>query len=84
MSAIELISKNADCFKERWKNKGNDERRFLTLVAEIGELADSIKGKHEHPVEVELIQIAGICVNWLNSLDGEIDFQKALKVANHE
>ena len=41
------------------------------LLAEVSELAYAIVGRHEHPMELELTQIAGICVNWLRLLARE-------------
>ena len=38
------------------------------LLGEISELAYAIAGRHEHDPEIELMQIAGICVNWLMQL----------------
>ena len=35
------------------------------LVEEVGELAASTVNDHEHTPDVELAQIAGICINWL-------------------
>jgi len=83
---IDIIKINAIKFSDRWVVTKSNERRLLTLLSEIGELADSIKGKHNHPVEVELIQIAGICTNWLVALKAEKDFdlQIAMNIANHE
>lgn len=45
-----------------------EERWLAGLVAEVGELADSLYGKHEHPPDVELKQIAAICINWLDMI----------------
>jgi hypothetical protein len=38
------------------------------LAREIGELSNALAGKHEHPPEYELAQIAGIAINWLRML----------------
>jgi NTP pyrophosphatase (non-canonical NTP hydrolase) len=83
--ALRAINKNARHFESKmWTDDRPDERRFLSLVSEVGELSDAIKGKHEHPTEVELIQIAGICLNWLRVLDKNgIDLEEALSMANH-
>lgn len=42
--------------KEYWLTK---------LVQEVGELALSLQGEHEHPPGLELEQIAAICLNWM-------------------
>ena len=39
------------------------------LMEEVAELAQSLEGKHEHPPETELRQIAAICLNWLEMRD---------------
>lgn len=42
--------------------------KLRTILAEVAELAYALDGEHEHPPELELIQIAGICVNWITRL----------------
>lgn len=56
--AIELITRNAEQHEEKAPTLG-------TLLAEVAELARSLEGKHEHPPELELIQIGGIAANIL-------------------
>jgi len=34
-------------------------------MQEVGELASAISDNHEHTPAFELVQVAGICVNWL-------------------
>jgi NTP pyrophosphatase (non-canonical NTP hydrolase) len=83
MDVIDAVRNNADIFLYRMRDSPKpDERKFLTLLSEVGELADALKGKHEHPKEVELIQIAGICINWLRTM-GDFDLDDALLIANH-
>jgi len=36
---------------------------LLTLLEEIAEMILSGRGKHDDPLELELIQMAGICIN---------------------
>jgi len=84
MDITDAVIDNANKFLHKMRdNPRPDERKFLTLLGEIGELADSIKGKHHHPKEVELIQIAGICINWLRTM-GDFDLESASRIANHE
>lgn len=83
MNITDAVIDNADHFLYRMRdNSASNERKYLTLCAEVGELADAIKGKHEHSPQVELIQIAGICINWLRTMP-EFDVEEALKTANH-
>lgn len=42
-------------------------RYLRSLVEETGELAAAIKGKHEHPDTLELLQVNGISRNWLRA-----------------
>jgi hypothetical protein len=48
---------------------------FLRLTQEIGELGGVLAGDHDDPIELELSQIAGICLNWLRRMerDGTIN-----------
>jgi len=55
-------------------NAGDNEDKnttLPTLLAEVAELAYALEGRHEHPPEHELIQIAGICINWLRRLTSD-------------
>lgn len=42
---------------------------FNALVEEIGELAQSLNGEHEHPPELELKQIGAIAIGMRRQLD---------------
>lgn len=49
-----------------------DEHYWMErLMQEIGELAGTLAGDHPDPTELELIQIASICINWLAMRRGE-------------
>lgn len=47
-----------------WRDKP-DSYWFMRLLEEVGELALSLRGRHEHSPETELRQITSICLNWL-------------------
>ena len=48
-----------------WRDK--PESYWLArLTGEVGELACSLVGDHEGPIDWELKQIAAICLNWLD------------------
>ena len=50
--------------------RAEPESRWLAgLMAEVGELADAMHGKHEHSPDWELEQIAAIALNWLDMRD---------------
>ncbi len=38
------------------------------LLEEVAELAAALSGRHEHDAFTELVQIAGICLNWMGQL----------------
>ena len=38
---------------------------LMRLVEEVGELASSMAGHHEDPIDWEVMQIASIALNWL-------------------
>lgn len=84
------VDKIVDILKENvakfiWDDRSVSKyRRLAVLSEELGELSASLKGKHEHPPETELIQIAGICINWLNLFYDEERISIAKKYANHE
>lgn len=44
-----------------------------TLLVEVAELAAALDGKHEHPPELELVQIAGICLTWLRRMRRDLN-----------
>ncbi len=50
--------------KGTWRDKPEDYW-LARLMQEVGELASSLVGDHDDPVEWELSQIAAICMNWL-------------------
>ena len=50
--------------RDAWSGE-SDEWWLQRLVEEVGELASSLAGRHEHDPESELRQIAAIALNWL-------------------
>lgn len=56
--AVLLVEENA---------RGNAYKRpaMTTLIEEMAELTLALRGKHDDPVDVELVQIAGVAVNLL-------------------
>lgn len=69
---LDIVGINARDFSDKWYLLGENgdmvvtDHRLVVLLRELGELSNSVYGKHEHSPELELIQIAGIAVNWLN------------------
>ena len=76
-----ILSENAVTFRHLWTPNTN-EARLASLVKEVGELASAVRDKHNHPIEVELIQIGGMVINRLRL--SEEDLEGMLRVANHE
>jgi hypothetical protein len=48
-----------------WRNR-DENYWFLRLAEEVGELGASLANDHDDPPELELRQIAAICLNWLD------------------
>ena len=51
-------------YPDWWPNKP-DTYWLMRLMQEVGEAASALAGDHEGPLNWELCQIAGICMNWL-------------------
>jgi hypothetical protein len=55
----------AEQHKETWRQ--DPESTWIKgLLEEVRELQDALEGKHKHPPDLELMQIAAICMNWLD------------------
>ena len=70
---VEAVVANANKHEARWTRRApypydvTEARRLCTLMQEeLGELAQAINNKHEHPPELELLQIGGFVLNWLS------------------
>lgn len=46
------------------------------LMEEVAEAILAERGKHEHPLRLELVQIAGICINIIRQLDAGEELKK--------
>jgi hypothetical protein len=58
---IDLQEQHRDTWRDR------PESYWLArLLEEFGELGASLANDHEHPPEWELMQIAAICINWID------------------
>jgi len=64
-TVINCIIANANQHAYKWDKNISDDHKLVVLLRELGELSNSLYEKHEHPPELELIQISGICINWL-------------------
>lgn len=51
-------------YKNKWRNRSN-LYWLWRLLQEVAELIGSLMRLHKHKPEVELYQIASICINWL-------------------
>lgn len=61
----------ARAFSTTWRNKRQDYW-LSRLMEEVGELSGALNGRHGDTPELELLEIAGIAINWLcyrNDLD---------------
>jgi len=62
------VSLNAE--KHSHKHRGrSDDFWMMMLMEEVAELVLSLRGEHDDPPELELEEIAGICINWLAKRD---------------
>ena len=52
-------------YQDYWRRQP-EEWWLARLLQEVGELADTLTGETNDPVEHELRQIASICMNWLD------------------
>lgn len=71
---IDSVLLNANNHRRKWDEIGlgdisTSDHRLVVMLREIGELSNSIYGKHKHPPQLELIQIAGIAINWLRQFE---------------
>jgi len=60
---------------EHYKKWGRDEPESTwmnLLVEEVGELGAALNGRHKHSPDYELVQIAAICINWLDKRQAAI------------
>jgi hypothetical protein len=73
--AITFIRRNAEQHEGKQPTLG-------TLLEEIAELARALEGKHEHPPELELIQIGGIVANMLTQY-GWLEANTAVRERYH-
>jgi hypothetical protein len=55
--------------RNSWRDQ-DDEYWLARLYEEIDELTASVSGAHDDSVEHELVQIASICMNWLDKRVG--------------
>ena len=62
--AEQKVILNRRVYKSHWRNK-DDQYWLARLLEEVAELGMALQNEHEHTPEIELTQIASICVNWL-------------------
>jgi len=70
-NAEERVLRMAHNHAYTWRYKDNalenepESFWLMKLIEEVQELSDSLDGAHHHEPELELCQIAAICLNWL-------------------
>ena len=69
MSIINDILEIKEKHRETWRDKP-DEIWLTHFIEEVAELVLSVHGKHNHSPDIELKQIASICLNWLEMREG--------------
>ena len=70
MKASKNLIDRANRHNSYWLDK-DDHYWFERLSQEVGEIGGTIAGDHEGPLELELEQVAGICLNWLKKMERE-------------
>lgn len=60
-AALALVRENAITHQDK-------NTKLRTILGEVAELAYALDNQHEHTPKYELVQIAGICVNWITRL----------------
>lgn len=68
MNNLESVLYYQKKYKDYWTSK-NNFYWFYRLFQEVTELFLALLRLHRHKPELELIQIASICLNWLNKID---------------
>lgn len=70
MKNVQIVENKANQHKAKWRDQ--PETYWLArLMQEVGELASVMAGDHDDTIEHELVQIASICINWLDMRDVE-------------
>ena len=64
-AVVEEVLKIADMHQHTWRDQ-SETFWALGLIQEIGELSGALIGRHHHTPDMELRQIAAICINWLD------------------
>ena len=64
MNVDKTVSDFRKKYDKHWRDKP-ESYWMARLMQEVGELASSLIGEHKDPPELELKQIASICINWL-------------------
>lgn len=62
------VLENADANRHKKPN-------IRTLSEEYAEAILASRGKHEHPLRLELVQIAGVCINMIRQIDAGEEFK---------
>lgn len=68
-AAVKDVIRNAN-------THGHKKPNIRTLSEEFAEAILAERGKHEHPLRLELVQIAGVCINMIRQLDAGEEFKK--------
>lgn len=66
MSKSEAFQKALRDVKSNAEENAFKHPKFTTLLEEFAELVLSLRAKHDHPPELELVQMGGIIINLLS------------------
>ncbi len=59
---------------EKWGKETKDSDPWMAILTEeVGEVANATLGRSDWDLEAELIQVAAICVKWIEHIQGLTD-----------
>ena len=70
MTIIDDVLQLKEEHKNTWRKKSN-KFWYARMWEEFLELGFSLNGLHDHTPDSELIQLAAICLNWLEKRDDD-------------
>lgn len=73
----------ADVLDDMRRNAAK-QPNMSTLLEEVAEAILASRGKHEHPLRLELVQIAGICLNIIAQMDFANQLEPSEKEKRHD
>lgn len=70
-AAVDIERARQDIVHPRRFESGSDGLRLAVLIEEVGEVGTAIQDRDRDTLRTELVQVAAVCVRWLEALTGE-------------